>query len=501
MEFLDNLMLGFGVALTPANLGFAFLGAMVGTLIGVLPGIGPIATIAMLLPLTFHLEPVSGLIMLAGIFYGAQYGGSTTAILVNLPGETSSVVTCLDGHQMARQGRAGAALAIAALGSFFAGSVATGLIAAFAPPLSRVGQSFGAPEYFSLMLLGLIAAVVLAHGSVLKAIAMIVVGLLIGLVGTDGNTGGERFTFGIRELTDGIDVATLAIGVFGIGEIISNLARPEEERSVVTQKITRLWPTADDFRRSWRAVLRGTLLGSALGVLPGGGATLSSFAAYALEKKVSKEPQRFGRGAVEGVAAPESANNAGAQTSFIPMLTLGIPGNAVMALMIGALTIHGIQPGPQIMVERPNLFWGMIASMWIGNLMLVIINLPLIGIWVQLLKVPYRFLYLAILLFCAIGVYTVNNSYSAVIIAAFFGVVGFVLMRLECEPAPMILGFVLGPLMEENLRRAMKISSGDPMIFVHRPISLGLLIAAGLLLIVLVLPSIRGKREEVFQEG
>ena len=501
MEFLHNLALGFGVALSPANLAFAFLGAMVGTLIGVLPGIGPIATIAMLLPLTFHLEPVSGLIMLAGIFYGAQYGGSTTAILVNLPGETSSVVTCLDGHQMARQGRAGAALAIAALGSFFAGSVATGLIAAFAPPLSRVGQSFGAPEYFSLMLLGLIAAVVLAHGSVIKAIAMIVIGLLIGLVGTDGNTGGERFTFGIRELTDGIDVATLAIGVFGIGEIISNLARPEEERSVVSQKITRLWPTADDFHRSWRAVLRGTILGSALGVLPGGGATLSSFAAYALEKKSSKEPQRFGRGAVEGVAAPESANNAGAQTSFIPMLTLGIPGNAVMALMIGALTIHGIQPGPQIMVERPNLFWGMIASMWIGNLMLVIINLPLIGIWVQLLKVPYRFLYLAILLFCAIGVYTVNNSYSAVVIAAFFGVVGFVLMRLECEPAPMILGFVLGPLMEENLRRAMKISSGDPMIFVQRPISLGLLIAAGLLLVVMVLPSIRGKREEVFQEG
>src|SRR4051812_23892497 len=501
MEFFDNLAIGFGVALNPANLGFAFVGAMVGTLIGVLPGIGPIATIAMLLPLTFHLEPVSGLIMLAGIFYGAQYGGSTTAILVNLPGETSSVVTCLDGHQMARQGRAGAALAIAALGSFFAGSVATGLIAAFAPPLSRVGQSFGAPEYFSLMLLGLIAAVVLAHGSVLKAIAMIVIGLLIGLVGTDGNTGGERFTFDIRELTDGIDVATLAIGVFGIGEIISNLARPAEERSVMAEKITRLWPTADDFRRSWKAVLRGTALGSVLGVLPGGGATLSSFAAYALEKKVSKEPQRFGRGAVEGVAAPESANNAGAQTSFIPMLTLGIPGNAVMALMIGALTIHGIQPGPQIMVERPTLFWGMIASMWIGNLMLVIINLPLIGIWVQLLKVPYRFLYLAILLFCAIGVYTVNNSYSAVLLAAFFGVVGFVLMRLDCEPAPMILGFVLGPLMEENLRRAMKIASGDPMIFVQRPISLGLLIAAALLLLVVALPFIRGKREQVFQEA
>jgi putative tricarboxylic transport membrane protein len=501
MEFFDHLAIGFGVALTPANLVFAFLGAMVGTLIGVLPGIGPIATIAMLLPLTFHLEPVSGLIMLAGIFYGAQYGGSTTAILVNLPGETSSVVTCIDGHQMARQGRAGAALAVAAIGSFFAGCIATALIAAFAPPLARVGQSFGAPEYFSLMLLGLVTAVVLAHGSVIKAVAMIVLGLLIGLVGTDGNTGGTRFTFGIRELTDGIDVATLAIGIFGVGEIISNLARPQEQRSIVAAKISRLWPTREDFRRMWPAVLRGTALGSILGVLPGGGATLSSFAAYALEKKSARDPARFGHGAVEGVAGPESANNAGAQTSFIPMLTLGIPGNAVMALMIGALTIHGIQPGPQIMTERPNLFWGMVASMWIGNLMLVVINLPLIGIWVQLLKLPYRFLYLAILLFCAIGVYTVNNSPAAVLLAAFFGVVGFVLMRLECEPAPMILGFVLGPLMEENLRRAMKISGGDPGIFIERPISLGLLIAAALLLVIVALPAIRGKREEVFQEG
>src|SRR5215213_5050879 len=452
MELLHNLAVGFGVALTPANLFFALTGALIGTLIGVLPGIGPIATIAMLLPLTFHLEPTSGLIMLAGIFYGAQYGGSTTAILVNLPGETSSVVTCIDGHQMARQGRAGAALATAAIASFFAG---------FAPPLAKVGQSFGAPEYFSLMLLGLVAAVVLAHGSIIKAVAMIVLGLLVGLVGTDGNTGGTRFTFDIRELTDGIDVATLAIGIFGVGEIISNLSRPEEERSLVAQKITRLWPTGDDFRRSWRAVLRGTALGSILGVLPGGGATLSSFAAYALEKKLSRDPSRFGRGAVEGVAAPESANNAGAQTSFIPMLTLGIPGNAVMALMIGALMIHGIQPGPQIMAERPTLFWGMIASMWIGNLMLVIINLPLIGMWVQLLKVPYRFLYLSILLFCGIGVYTVNNSSAAVLLAAFFGVAGYVFYKLECEPAPLILGFVLGPLMEENLRRAMRISGGD----------------------------------------
>src|SRR5712691_3205187 len=377
MDLLHNLAIGFGVAMTAANLGFAFAGAMVGTLIGVLPGIGPIATIAMLLPLTFHLEPVSGLIMLAGIFYGAQYGGSTTAILVNLPGETSSVVTCIDGHQMARQGRAGSALAIAALGSFFAGTVSTAIIATFAPPLARLGQSFGAPEYFSLMVLGLVAAVVLAHGSIVKAIAMIILGLLFGLVGTDGQTAGLRFTFGITQLSDGIDFAVLAIGLFGVGEIISNLTQSATGGSVTTQKITRLWPTREDFRLAWPAVLRGTALGSLLGVLPGGGATLSSFAAYVLEKKVARNPSRFGRGAVEGVAGPESANNAGAQTSFIPMLTLGIPGNAVMALMIGAMTIHGIQPGPQVMSERPQLFWGMVASMWIGNLMLLIINLPL----------------------------------------------------------------------------------------------------------------------------
>jgi putative tricarboxylic transport membrane protein len=501
MDLFHNLAIGFGVALTPANLGFAFIGALIGTLIGVLPGIGPIATIAMLLPLTFHLEPTSGLIMLAGIFYGAQYGGSTTAILVNLPGETSSVMTTIDGYQMALQGRAGSALAIAALGSFFAGCFTTAVIAMFAPPLALVGQSFGAPEYFSLMTLGLIAAVVLARGSLVKAIAMIVLGLLLGLIGTDGNTGGQRFTFGITELFDGIDVATLAIGVFGVGEIIANLAQPTETRSLVQQKISRLWPTRDDFRLAWPAVLRGTGLGTILGVLPGGGAALSSFAAYALEKKISRDPSRFGRGAVEGVAGPESANNAGAQSSFIPMLTLGIPGNAVMALMIGALMIHGIEPGPQVITQRPALFWGMIASMWVGNLMLVIINLPLIGFWVQLLKVPYRFLYLAILLFCAIGVYTVNNSASAVLIAAVFGVVGFIFMKLECEPAPMVLGFVLGPLMEDNLRRAMTISGGDPMIFLNRPISLGLLVAAAALLVMVALPNIRSKREKAFQES
>jgi len=501
MELVDHLSTGFGVALTPANLGFALIGALVGTLIGVLPGIGPIATIAMLLPLTFRLEPVSGLIMLAGIFYGAQYGGSTTAILVNLPGETSSVVTCIDGHQMARQGKAGSALAIAALGSFFAGTISTFIIAMFAPPLAQVGQSFGAPEYFALMVLGLIAAVVLAHGSVLKAIAMIILGLLFGLVGTDGQTASQRFTFDITALADGVDFAVLAIGLFGVGEVITNLTRGSEDRSIMSAPIKRLWPSREDFRLAWPAVLRGTGLGSILGVLPGGGATLSSFAAYVLEKKVARDPTRFGRGAVEGVAGPESANNAGAQTSFIPMLTLGIPGNAVMALMIGAMTIHGIQPGPQIMTERPNLFWGMVASMWIGNLMLLVINLPLIGIWVQLLKVPYRFLYLSILLFCAIGVYTIGNSPFSVLVAAFFGVLGYVFVRLDCEPAPMILGFVLGPLMEDNLRRAMRISGGDPMIFVNRPISLGLLIAAAVLLLMVALPAIRRKREEAFQES
>src|SRR5919201_1708803 len=500
MELLDNLALGLGVALTPANLGFALIGALIGTLIGVLPGIGPIATVAMLLPLTFYLEPVSGLIMLAGIFYGAQYGGSTTAILVNMPGETSSVVTCIDGHQMAKQGRAGAALAIAALGSFFAGFISTLLIAVASPPLAKIGQSFGAPEYFSLMVLGLIAAVVLAHGSGIKAIAMIILGLLVGLVGTDGNTGGTRFTFGITELTDGIDVATLAIGVFGIGEIISNLTQPQETRSLVQQKITRLWPTREDFHRAWPAVLRGTALGSILGVLPGGGATLSSFAAYALEKKSSKHPEQFGRGAVEGVAGPESANNAGAQTSFIPMLTLGIPGNAVMALMIGALMIQGIAPGPQVMNEKPQLFWGLIASMWVGNFFLVVLNLPMIGMWIKLLQVPYRYLYPSILVFMAIGVFSLSNNPFDVLIMAIFGVLGYICVKLECEPAPMILGFILGPLMEENLRRAMLLSRGDPTVFFTKPISCGFMIASVILLVVVALPAIRKKREEVFAE-
>jgi putative tricarboxylic transport membrane protein len=499
MDVFDNLLLGFGVALTPGNLMYCLIGALIGTLIGVLPGIGPVATVAMLLPITFYLPPVSALIMLAGIYYGAQYGGSTTAILVNLPGESSSVVTCLDGYQMARQGRAGAALAVAALGSVFAGTVATLLLAMFAPPMAEFALLFGPAEYFALMVLGLVAAVVLAQGSLVKALSMIFLGLLLGSVGTDVNTGAQRLTFGIPELADGIGFVPLAMGLFAVAEIIKNLESPEN-RAVLPAKITGLWPTRDDFRRAWPAVLRGTGLGSLLGILPGGGALLASFAAYTLEKRIAKDPSRFGKGAVEGVAAPESANNAGAQTSFIPLLTLGIPSNAVMALMAGAMTIHGIQPGPQVMTSRPDMFWGMISSMFIGNVMLVIINLPLIRIWVTLLKVPYRILYPAILVFCCIGVYSLNNSMFEVLLLVGFGFLGYTFLKFGCEPAPLLLAFILGPLMEENLRRAMLLSRGDPMVFVSRPISATLLAVALLLLVIVLLPMVRKGREEAFKE-
>ena len=499
MELLADLQLGFGVALTLQNIMYCFIGVLLGTLIGVLPGIGPVATIAMLLPATFTLPPVSALIMLAGIYYGAQYGGSTTAILVNIPGESSSVVTCLDGHAMARQGRAGPALAIAALGSFFAGTVSTLVLAMFAPPLAELAFQFGPAEYFSLMVLGLVAAIVLAKGSLIKAIAMIILGLLLGLVGADTNTGQFRFTFGLPQLADGIGFVVVAMGLFGFSEIIANLER-RAKREVVMAQIKSLMPTREDFAASWKAVLRGTGIGALLGILPGGGAVLGSFAAYTLEKKLAKDPSRFGKGAIEGVAAPESANNAGAQTSFIPLLTLGIPSNAVMALMVGAMTIHGITPGPQVMTERPELFWGMIASMWIGNLLLVILNLPLIGIWVRLLSVPYRILYPEILLFCCIGVYSLNNSAIDVGMALFFGLLGYLFIKLDCEPAPLLLGFVLGPMMEDNLRRAMLLSRGKPEVFFTRPLSLALLLVALALLIVVVVPAVRKKREEAFQE-
>jgi TctA family transporter len=500
VELLASIGLGFQAALTPLNLLYCAIGVIVGTLIGVLPGLGPVATIAMLLPATFALPPVSALIMLAGIYYGAQYGGSTTAILVNLPGETSSVVTALDGYHMARRGRAGVALTTAAVASFVAGTLATLVIALAAPPLANLALKFGPAEYFALMVLGLVASVVLAHGSLLKAIGMILLGLLLGLVGTDVTSGTQRYTFGVPELFDGIGFVALAMGLFGLGEIVVNLER-EGGGQLAVNRIASLWPTREDWRRMVAPILRGTVLGSFLGILPGGGAMLASFAAYSLEKKVSRHGHEFGHGAIEGVAGPESANNAGAQTSFIPMLTLGIPSNPVMALMVGAMIIQGIQPGPSVMTEQPALFWGIVASMWVGNLFLVVLNLPMVGLWVRLVTIPYRLLYPAILAFCGIGVFSLNNTEFDVYLMAVFGLLGYVFARLECEPAPMLLGFILGPMMEEYLRRAMLLSRGDPLVLLQRPISAGILVVAAVALLVVLSPAIRSTRDEAFQES
>ncbi|EKS29364.1 tripartite tricarboxylate transporter permease [Afipia felis] len=501
-EVIAHLALGFGVAFSATNLMLCLVGALVGTLVGVLPGVGTIATVAMLLPITFGLPPVGALIMLAGIYYGAQYGGSTTSILVNIPGEAGSVVTALDGFQMAKQGRAGPALAIAAIGSFFAGCVATVLIALLGMPLTKLALVFGPAEYFSLMMLGLVFAVVLAKGSLLKALAMIVLGVLLSMVGADIETGASRMAFDIPELADGLGFATVAMGVFGFAEIIRNLDHGASmDRELVQQKISGLMPTKKDLKEASPAILRGTILGSILGILPGGGAVIASFAAYTFEKKISKKPQMFGRGSIVGVAAPESANNAAAQTSFIPLLTLGIPPNAVMALMVGAMTIHGIVPGPQVMQKQPDLVWGMIASMWIGNLMLLIINLPMVGIWVRLLRVPYRLLFPSIVIFCAIGIYSVNNAPMDVVLAGVFGLVGYWLVKHDFEPAPLLLGMVLGPLMEENLRRALLISRGDWSVFVTRPLSAVLMGLAVVLLGLALLPVLSRKRDEVFVES
>lgn len=499
VEMISNLELGFGVALTLQNIFLCFLGCLIGTLIGVLPGVGPIATIAMLLPITFGLDPVGALIMLAGIYYGAQYGGSTTAILVNIPGEATSVVTVLDGHEMAKQGRAGIALGLAAIGSFIAGTFATILIAALGAPLARMALLFGPADYFSLMVMGLMFAVVLARGSIPKAIAMIVLGILLSTVGTDLETGQERLTFGFPVVADGIDFAIIAMGLFGFAEILRNLENPEA-RDVVRGTIGRLLPNRKDMAQSIAPIMRGTAIGSVLGILPGNGAVLGPFASYTVEKKLAKDPNRFGKGAVEGVAGPESANNAGAQTAFIPLLTLGIPPNAVMAIMVGAMTIHGIVPGPQIISKQPELFWGMIASMWIGNLMLLIINLPLIGLWVRLLKVPYRLMFPSILLFCCIGIYSISNMAEHVAMVAAFGLFGYALFKFGFEPAPLLLGFVLGQLMEEKLRQAMVIARGDLMVFIERPLSATLLALAAVVLVVALLPSIRKSRDQVFQE-
>ena len=498
-DLFANLSLGFATAFSLSNLFFCLMGCLIGTLVGVLPGVGPIATIAMLLPLTFNFDPTGALIMLAGIYYGAQYGGSTGAILVNIPGEVTAIVTTLDGHQMARNGRAGVALGVAAIGSFIAGTIATLLIATLGLPLQRMALLFGPAEYFALMVFGLTLAVVLARGSIVKAISMVIVGLLLATVGTDLETGEDRLTLNWQELSNGIDFVVLAMGLFGFAEVLRNLENPEQ-RDVVKGVIGPLLPSWQDMKQSIGPILRGTGLGSILGILPGNGAVLGPFASYSLEKKIAKDPTRFGRGAIEGVAGPEAANNAGAQTAFIPLLTLGIPPNAVMALMVGAMTIHGVIPGPQVMTRNPSLFWGMIASMWIGNLMLVIINLPLIGIWVRLLKVPYYLLFPSILIFCCIGIYSISNNPYDVMMAAFFGLFGYALHKFGFEPAPLLLGFVLGSLMEQKLRQSLIVSRGDFMTFVERPISAGLLIAAALVLVVAVLPSLRRKREEVFQE-
>lgn len=499
MELFSNLALGFSTVLVPLNLFYCFVGVFLGTVIGVLPGIGPLATISMLLPLTFGLEPLPALIMLAGIYYGSQYGGSTTAILLNLPGESSSAVTTIDGYKMAQKGRAGAALAAAALGSFFAGTVATLLIAIVAKPLTAVAMSFGSAEYFSLLVVGLISSIALASGSIIKAIAMICFGLMLGLTGTDVYTGAARFTFGQIELLDGIDFVALAVGMFGVSEILRNLETTAVSKGVVAQ-VTGLWPAKADLKRIIGPVTRGTAIGSFLGVLPGGGALLSSFVAYNVEKKVSRNGHEFGHGAIEGVAAPEAANNAGAQTSFIPMLALGIPSNVVMALMIGAMILQGIVPGPAVVTKNPELFWGLIASMWLGNLMLVVLNLPLVGIWVKLLQIPYAWLFPSILVFSSLGVYSVNNSSFGIYLIPIAGLFGYFLLKLGCELAPFILGFILGPLLEEHLRRAMLLSGGDPFVFFQRPISLTLMITALVILVVVSLPGIVASRKRIFVE-
>jgi putative tricarboxylic transport membrane protein len=500
VDLINNLVLGFGVAVTPLNLLYCLIGAVAGTLVGVLPGLGPTAALAMLLPGIYTLPPTPALIMLAGIYYGSQYGGSTTAILINVPGEASSVVTAIDGYAMARQGRAGPALAAAGLGSFFAGCVGTVMIAAFAPVLTKLALSFGPAEYFALMVLGLIGAIALASGSMVKSLAMITLGLLLGQVNTDVLSAMPRFSFGIPELMDGLGIVGVAMGLFGFAEIIVNLARPGEERQVFTKDVHGLWPSKEDFQQASGAVLRGTALGSLLGVLPGGGVLLASFAAYTMEKRLAGASGTFGRGDIRGVAGPESANNAAAQTSFIPMLTMGLPANSAMALMIGAMVLMGIQPGPQVMTSNPQLFWGLIASMWVGNLMLVILNLPLIGIWIKLLTVPYRFLFPAIVVFCSIGLFTLSNSSFDVYVGAGFGLMGYVLFKLDCEPAPLILGFILGPMMEEYLRRALLLSRGDWSIFVTSPLSGGMLLVAVTLLVVVAFPSVRRKREVAFQD-
>ena len=475
-----HIGMGFGVALTPVNLLYCLIGVVAGTFVGVLPGFGPTTTIALLLPLTFKLSAIPAFVMLAGIYYGAHHAGSTTAIMLNMPGEPSSVVICLDGHPMARQGRAGPALCIAALSAFAAGCISILIVAFFSPLLSSVALSMGAPDYCSMVLLALVASSALSHGSFSKTMGMAALGMLLGVVGTDPISGVRRFTFGSTELADGVDLVPLAIGIFGFAEIVSRAGLAETHGKI--GRIRGLAPNLADLSTAWRSVLRGTGLGAVLGMLPGTGPLISSFASYTLERRLAADPSRFGQGAIEGVAGPEAADNAAALTHFVPMLTLGIPAGAPMALMLGALMIQGITPGPLVMVQHADLFWGSIASMWIGNAILLILNLPLVGIWVRLLTIPYRLLYPSIVVVCCIGAYSVNNSLFDVEAAAMFGAAGYVFQLLQCPSAPLLLGFILGPIFEDNLRRALLISQGDLTTFVSHPIS-GALLAVVLLII------------------
>ncbi|GHU27136.1 hypothetical protein AGMMS50256_06240 [Betaproteobacteria bacterium] len=496
MDVLNNLIFGFGIALSSSNLFYCFVGMLVGTACGVLPGIGPVGVIAMMLPLTFNIDAVGAIIMLAGVYYGSQFGSSTGAIMLNVPGEPSSVITCIDGYQMAKQGKGGPALAIAAIGSFVAGTICTLFIALFGPPLAELAMQFGAPEYFSLMLMGLVAAAVLVQGDMLKSISMIFMGLLFSMVGTDLESGWKRFTFDMTSLYDGIEFIVVAVGIFAISEIVKSIGTVGKGGHVIS-KLAYLWLTREDLRRSVGPILRGTGLGAFLGVLPGTGPSIAAFSSYMLEKKISKHPEEFGHGAIEGVAGPESSNNADAQCKFIPMLTLGLPASATMALMLGALMIQGITPGPQVMVLRPDLFWGLIASMWIGNLMLLVLNLPLIGFWVRLLSVPYRFLAPSIMSLVVIGIYSMKNEPMDLYLAVLFGILGVLWQTLDCNVVPLILGFVLGPMIEENLRRALYLSHGDFTVFFTRPISLAFLVTTVLILVVMNLPKTKRHREDI----
>ncbi|UGV25737.1 tripartite tricarboxylate transporter permease [Rhodopseudomonas boonkerdii] len=478
----DNLALGLTTAVSFNNLLYCIIGVSLGTFIGVIPGFGTLAAMSMLFPITYHLDPTAAVIMLAGIWYGTTYGGSTASILLNLPGTPANAVTCLDGYPMSKQGRAGVALFMTTVASFFGASVGIILMMLLSPVIVTFALQFGPAEYFSMMVLGLVAASVISDGSAIKGIAMVALGLLIGTIGSDIETGAERYSFGISELMDGVSLVALAMGLFGIAEIIGSI-RTVETGNIKNISMKSMLPTRDDMRRSWMPMVRGSSIGSFFGILPGTGPTVAAFMAYALEKKIAKDPSRFGKGAIEGIMAPETANNATDQTSFIPTMTLGIPGTAAMALILGVLMVHGIAPGPQLIVDKPDLFWGLVMSFWIGNILLVVLNMPLIGLWVRVLMIPYHILYPTIIMFVCIGVYTVNNSAFDVITVIIFGALGYAMRVCDFPAAPLLLGFVLGPLMEENFRRAMLIGRGNFDIFISRPLSLSLLLITAALLI------------------